>query len=163
MPSETSFAIHATAVAIGDWGVVIRGASRSGKSTLALNLIAASGANRSVTLVGDDRLIVSQLGSDVFVAPHPKIAGLIEKRGEGILAMAYRAKAPVRVIVDLDVESGTDGGCVRTCDFAGKNFPTLQFVKESRWDARHARVLEWFAATSVAHSGLKCGLNGLHA
>ncbi|WP_158811653.1 HPr kinase/phosphorylase [Beijerinckia sp. L45] len=164
MPNElASFAIHATAVAIGDWGLVIRGPSRAGKSTLALRLIAASEPERPIMLVGDDRLIVSRRGPDIVVAPHPRIAGRIEKRGDGILAMPFRADAPVRAIVDLDGRSDAADGCVATCDFVGQNFPSLCFVKEGRWDARYARVLEWLAATSVAHPALKCGLNLFNA
>jgi hypothetical protein len=156
------FAIHATAVAIGDLALVIRGPSKAGKSTLALQLIAASGAGCPIMLIGDDRLLVSRRGREVIVAPHPRIAGLIEKRGDGILAMAYRAQAVVGAIVGLGSTAPKDGDAPR-CDLAGNTFPYLRFVKDGGWNARHARVLEWFVATSVAHRDLKCGMNLLHA
>jgi len=164
MPSDAPpFAIHATAVAIGDWGLVIRGPSKAGKSTLALELIAASDPLRRIILVGDDRLLVSHCGAEVLVSPHPRIAGLIEQRGVGIIAMPYQGEVPVLAVVDLGISPDDTHGCVSTCDLAGQNFPSLQFVRESRWSARHARVLEWFVATSAAHCSLKCGMNLLHA
>lgn len=160
MASEAlSFAIHATAVAIGDWSLVIRGPSKAGKSTLALYLIAASAEDLPIMLVGDDRLIVSRRGADVFVAPHPRIAGLIEQRGVGIVRAAYRTNVPVRAVVDLGVATSDGAGGAASCDFAGQNFPCLRFVKERMWNARHARILGWVAATSVAHPSLKCAVD----
>ena len=156
------FAIHATAVAIGDLAVVIRGPSKAGKSTLALHLIAASEAGCPILLIGDDRLLVSRRGREVIVAPHPRIAGLIEKRGDGILAMAYRAQAVVGAIVGLGPTAPDDAGAP-SCDLAGNTFPYLQFCNDGGRNSRHARVLEWVVATSVVHCDLKCDANFLHA
>jgi hypothetical protein len=156
------FAIHATAVAIGDLALVICGPSKAGKSTLALQLIAASEAGCPIVLIGDDRLLVSRRDREVIVAPHPRIAGLIEKRGDGILAMAYCAQAVVGAIVSLGLTDREDG-CAPSYDLAGKTLPCLRFDKDSGRNARHARVLEWFVATSVAHCDRKCGMNLLHA
>ena len=164
MPSDPApFAIHATAVAIGDRGLVIRGASKAGKSTLALRLIAATTPELPIMLVGDDRVLVSRRGHDTIVAPHPRIAGLIEQRGAGILTMPYRTGVPMTAIVDLEALPATEDGCASRCDFAGQNFPSLRFVVGNRLNSRHARVLEWFAATSAAQCSLKCGLKRLHA
>jgi HPr kinase/phosphorylase len=136
-------AIHATAVAIGDRALVIRGPSKSGKSTLALDLIAASTTALPIILIGDDRVLVTRHDDGVSVAPHPRIAGLIEKRGEGILAMPYRTAVPVLGVVDLAAPPGTRDGYASTCDLAGENFPSFQFVTEGEWTLRWKRVLEW--------------------
>jgi len=155
---ERPIAIHATAVAIGGLGLVIRGPSRAGKSTLALALIAASTPALPVTLIGDDRVILSHSGEGVHVAPHPRIAGLIEKRGAGILAMPHAETAPVGGVVDLPAASTVsrdiegDIALLRRCDLMGANFPSLFFVNERTWDARRAVVLKWFGAASAAHS-----------
>jgi len=94
--------IHATAVVIGECGVLIRGASGAGKSALAGALIAqAAASGRFARLVGDDRVSVSAAGSAPVVRPHPAIAGTIEQRGEGILAAPYETAAAVAAVIDL--------------------------------------------------------------
>ncbi len=96
--------IHATCVDIGGAGVLLRGPSGSGKSDLALRLI-DSGAR----LVADDRTeLTLQGGSDEqrVVASAPKeIAGKIEARGLGILAMDALSETPVALVVDM-VDAG---------------------------------------------------------
>lgn len=102
---SASGAIHATAVLVGEAGVLIRGASGAGKSALALALIAAARrAGRFGSLVGDDRLRLSAHHGQLVAAGHPAVAGLIERRGQGLEPQAYEAAAVVRLVVDL-VES----------------------------------------------------------
>lgn len=139
-------AIHATAVTLQGRALVIRGPSRSGKSSLALALIAASRADRPILLVGDDRLLLHRRGSAVLASPHPRIAGLIECRKRGILSTAYSCDVPVLGIVDLAPAT--------TCDLAGQNFPALALVNRKEWSQRPARVLAWVATLS-AQSGAK--------
>jgi serine kinase of HPr protein (carbohydrate metabolism regulator) len=94
--------VHATAVVIGEHGVLIRGASGAGKSTLASALIAeAAASGRFARLVGDDRVSVSAAGGAPVARPHPAIAGAIEQRGEGILAAPYEPAATLAAVVDL--------------------------------------------------------------
>lgn len=138
-------AAHATVVSICGRGLMIRGASKAGKSTLALALIAASTPEQPVCLVGDDRVLLTIRGDELAAAPHPRILGLIEQRGCGILSMPYETDVPIAAVVDLD--GGTDAHCI----IAGKNFPVLSFVNETGRDARHVHILEWFAAASAAH------------
>lgn len=88
--------LHATAVAGFGSGVLIVGPSGSGKSALALDLMALGCA-----LVADDRAEVFRKGSEVWVRSPPAIAGMIEARGVGILAADAEADAPVRLVVDL--------------------------------------------------------------
>jgi len=88
--------IHATCVAIDRVGVLLRGPSGSGKSDLALRLIDGGAA-----LVADDRVVLSaQDGRLVARAPNA-IAGLIEARGLGPLAVRAVPAAPVGLVVDL--------------------------------------------------------------
>ncbi len=89
-------AVHATVVAIAGRGLLIRGASGSGKSRLALTLIAATTPARPVELVGDDRVLLHDGGIERIVArPHPRIAGFIERRGLGLVAVSWREEAPL--------------------------------------------------------------------
>ena len=94
--------IHACALIVGDAGILIRGPSRSGKSSLTLALLAAAKAEgRLARLVADDRVGLSVEGGRLFGAPHPLIAGQIEQRGTGILTLPYKGKARLTHVVDL--------------------------------------------------------------
>jgi len=93
--------IHATAVALpdaqlGDWAVLLRGPSGAGKSDLALRLI-----DRGAVLVSDDQTLLSVAGDRLLVAPPTAIAGQLEVRGLGIVALPHRAGLPVALVIDL--------------------------------------------------------------
>jgi serine kinase of HPr protein (carbohydrate metabolism regulator) len=91
--SET---VHATCVAIGERGVLIRGPSGSGKSDLALRLI-----DRGARLVSDDYTILSERGGRLSACAPERIAGKLEVRGVGILDLAPAADVPVCLVADL--------------------------------------------------------------
>ncbi|SFK00478.1 HPr kinase/phosphorylase [Methylocapsa palsarum] len=94
--------IHATAVVIAEAGVLIRGASGAGKSSLALALIgAAETAGLFARLVGDDRIELRKRGARLIARGHSRIEGKIERRGEGILRVPVLTAAVVRLLIDL--------------------------------------------------------------
>jgi HPr kinase/phosphorylase len=88
--------VHGTCVAIEGNAVLIVGPSGSGKSSLALQLLALGGV-----LVADDRTVLHRAGSTLVASPPPGIAGLIEARGVGLLPVAYLARVPVVLVVDM--------------------------------------------------------------
>lgn len=88
--------IHASCVALGDDGVLILGPSGSGKSDLALRLVAA-GAD----LVADDRIDVRAAGDRLVAQPPAALAGLLEVRGLAIVEMPYRAEADIVAVIKL--------------------------------------------------------------
>ena len=88
---------HATCVALKGQAVFIQGASGSGKSALGLGLMALGCA-----LVADDRVHLEVQGGAVNAHCPPRLAGLIEARGVGILNAHFEAKARVVLVVDLD-------------------------------------------------------------
>jgi len=88
--------IHATAVAIDGRAVLLRGASGSGKSDLALRLIDAG-----ARLVADDQSELFRHGDSVIVRAPATIAGLLEVRGIGIVRLDALTEAPVALLVDL--------------------------------------------------------------
>lgn len=101
--------VHASAVVVGEAGVLIRGASGAGKSALCLALIeAARLSGLFASLIGDDRLLLARAGAHVVARPHPAIAGLIEKRGEGIASIAHEPAAVLSCVIDL-VTQGPPG------------------------------------------------------
>jgi hypothetical protein len=89
--------VHATCVAIGGRGVLIRGRSGSGKSDLALRLI-----DRGAGLVSDDYTIVAGEEGRAFARAPEAIAGKLEVRGVGIVDMPAQADMPVCLLADLD-------------------------------------------------------------
>ena len=100
--SEAGAFMHATAVMVAEGAVLIRGASGSGKSQLALALMAEARRRGLFTrLIGDDRVRVSVAGARVIVQGHPSIGGWIEERGTGILPAVPEAAGLVRCVVDL--------------------------------------------------------------
>ena len=96
--------VHASAVLVGDRGVLIRGPSGAGKSRLAFDLILAGRAGQvpPAILVGDDRVYLDTVGGQLVVRPVPELAGLIEIRGLGIRRCDVVREAVVALVVDLD-------------------------------------------------------------
>lgn len=97
-----SRALHATALIVGEHGVLLRGASGSGKSALALALIdLARARGRFARLVGDDRVLVEARGGRLIARPHDAIAGRIERFGSGVEDCAFEPAAVIALTVDL--------------------------------------------------------------
>jgi HPr kinase/phosphorylase len=104
--SESGF-IHASAVVIGEIGVLIEGPSGSGKSSLAAALLTdAVLFGRFGGLVGDDRLHVELRNGRLVARPHPAIAGMLERRGTGLLSMAHEPACVLGLAVVLVEEEG---------------------------------------------------------
>ncbi len=95
--------LHATCVLLDDMGVLLRGLSGSGKSDLALRLI-----DGGALLVADDRVDIARDQGDLWAKPPEALAGKLEVRGLGIVAMPFYPKAPVRLIVDLVADRAVD-------------------------------------------------------
>ena len=92
-PSDT---VHATAVAIGERGVLLLGGSGMGKSDLALRLI-----DRGARLVADDRSVIAVRHGALVASAAEALAGKIEVRGLGIMTLPHRADAPLWLAVRL--------------------------------------------------------------
>lgn len=111
--------IHATCVAIAGRGILIGGASGTGKSDLALRLI-----DRGATLVSDDYTLVSRDGDGLIARVPDRIAGAIEVRGIGILAMPHVDGVPLALLIDLD-EAPDRMPTIDEREFAGLPLPRL--------------------------------------
>ncbi len=101
--TEAAPSVHASAVKVGDFAVLIRGPSGAGKSRLAFDLILAGQASLipPATLIGDDRIRLSSADGQLRARPAAELAGLIEIRGLGIRRMAHADEAVVGLVVDL--------------------------------------------------------------
>lgn len=89
--------LHATCVTLNGCGVLILGASGTGKSALGLELMALGAG-----LVADDRTILTRDHDALIASCPPEIHGLIEARGVGLLAADTVSNAKISLIVDLD-------------------------------------------------------------
>ena len=79
-----------------DAGVLLLGPSGAGKSDLALRLIAAG-----AMLVADDRTDLAIEDGGLVATPPKALAGLIEVRNLGIVALPHRSSARIALVVDL--------------------------------------------------------------
>lgn len=91
--------VHASVVAFAGRGVLILGASGTGKSELAARLI-----GRGAGLVADDRVRLVRRGDALVASAPARIAGLIEARGIGLLRLPAVPEAVLVLAVDLDRE-----------------------------------------------------------
>ena len=111
--------LHATCVRIYGRGVLLLGASGSGKSDLALRLLDEAHHTPEMhppgaVLVADDRVIVEAAGGMLMArAPHA-LRGRLEIRGVGIVAVPFVEETQVHLAVGL----GTDTDRERIPDFA---------------------------------------------
>lgn len=93
---------HASAVAIDGAGVLITGPSGSGKSGLAIQLIALG-----AVLIADDRTRLALREGWPWLLPPERLAGVVEARGVGLLSTAAAKPAPLRLIVDMGTAEST--------------------------------------------------------
>ena len=98
--------VHGTCISIAERGVLIRGEPGSGKSELALRLIDAPGYGSGhdllrATLVADDQTALAVTNGALWASPHPRLAGLLELRGQGLLQLPYVAPVRLALVVDL--------------------------------------------------------------
>ncbi|HEY8949585.1 MAG TPA: HPr kinase/phosphatase C-terminal domain-containing protein [Rhizomicrobium sp.] len=98
--------IHASCVLLGDagkvfgaledTGVLLLGESGKGKSDLALRLI-----ERGAKLVADDRCEISARDGALYARAPKSLAGLIEVRGAGIVALPFATEARIALAVEM--------------------------------------------------------------
>lgn len=100
--------VHGTAIAAGGRAALIRGASGSGKSDLALRCICQAPVPLipdTAALVSDDQVVVERIGGKLRVSAPVTIEGRMEVRGLGIVVVPNVSAAELVLVVDL-VEPG---------------------------------------------------------
>ncbi|WP_415401631.1 HPr kinase/phosphorylase [Tateyamaria sp. SN3-11] len=133
--------VHASAVALDGQGVLITGAAGSGKSSLALMLLA-----HGAVLISDDQTELSRDGDTLWARAPDSIQGLIEARSVGILT-AKSAPAPIVLAIDMDrVETkrlperheisvlGVKLACLHKTDSPAWPAAIVQYLKGGRRD-----------------------------
>jgi len=113
--------VHGTAIALGSEGILLRGPSGAGKSDFALRLI-----DQGARLVADDQTELRREGEAITMSAPATIAGQMEVRGLGIIAVASVASAPLRLVVDLMPSAEIERMPVpRECDYLGCRIPAV--------------------------------------
>jgi serine kinase of HPr protein (carbohydrate metabolism regulator) len=87
---------------VAERGVLIRGVSGAGKSLMALALVARVRREGGfAALVADDRVWLEAVDGRLIARGAPKLAGLCERRCQGLVEAPHEAEAVLRLIVDL--------------------------------------------------------------
>lgn len=88
--------LHASCVCVKDKGILLIGASGTGKSDLALRLI-----DRGAMLVADDYVNLTKKDNALMASPPNQLEGKIEVRGVGICTLPFTPNAQIHLYVDL--------------------------------------------------------------
>jgi HPr kinase/phosphorylase len=98
--NATAGTLHGVVFLLGETGILVTGASGTGKSSLVQG-VAALWHHDPVRLVADDRVFVKAVGGRLVARPLPGFLGSIEVRGLGIAKHAAMASAVLRAVVAL--------------------------------------------------------------
>lgn len=120
--------IHATTVQIDGRGLALIGPSGSGKSGLALQLMAMG-----AVLVADDRTIVVRHGNRLIAQAPETLIGQIEARYIGILDVPYAEKTPLVAAVDLSQQATARLPEPQNYPLLGMTLPCLHRVDQSHF------------------------------
>ena len=129
--------LHATTVAHAGRAALIRGPAGSGKSALALRMIALG-----AQLVADDRTQLRRRGDQVIADAPDTLRGRIEARGVGILATAPAGPTPVVLIIDMAQEETERLPPHRETDLLGLALPLQRKVNSPYFPAAIMAYLE---------------------
>jgi serine kinase of HPr protein (carbohydrate metabolism regulator) len=94
--------IHATAIALGAFGVLIEGPSGSGKTSLALAAIEhMRGKGLFAALVADDQCLIETANNRVIASCPLPLTGLVEMRSHGIVKHPNITSSVIDIVVRL--------------------------------------------------------------
>lgn len=116
--AEHPLTLHANCLILGEKGVLLTGASASGKSALTLALIErASWAGHNGCLVSDDYTRLFPQDGKLYGQVPEELAGGIEIRGAGLYQMPFRRETAIDFIVLLsnDGERYPSGKTITYC------------------------------------------------
>lgn len=112
--------VHATAVAFRGQGALLTGPAGSGKSGLALELMALGSQ-----LVSDDVVRVARTPGRLALKPPPSAPSAIEVRGWGVVPATTMEAAPLRVVLDLSETASERLPPPRHIEVLGQAVPLL--------------------------------------
>lgn len=113
---------NVSVVAIRGRALMVAGPPGSGKSSLALALI-----DRGAVLVGDDGVSLCAKDGEVWVAPPPNTAGLMEVREVGLATFPLSPGVPLALVLDLGIDALRMPETPDQRVIAGRPIPLLGF------------------------------------
>jgi len=122
--------LHATTLDFKGYGVLLSGASGSGKSGLGLQLMALG-----MRLVSDDCTVLEKQGQTIVASSPEATVGMIEARGLGLLNADSVSSTQVRLFVDLDHIEKDRFPPVRSRELLGSQIPCLRKVDAAYFPA----------------------------
>ena len=129
--------LHASVVSCAGKAVVFTGQSGSGKSGMALEMMALGGV-----LVSDDRTVVSLEQGQVYASAPVAIKGLIEARGVGLLSADTVGPVVLSLVVDMSTIETDRLPPHRTNKILAQPLPLLHKVKSRYFPAAILQYLE---------------------
>jgi HPr kinase/phosphorylase len=129
--------LHASTVAWDGRAVLISGESGSGKSALALQLMAFG-----CTLIADDATILHAENGQLIASCPAPLKGLIEARGTGLLNADSLMNAPVTLCITLDQIETERLPPWRTVAYLGISLPLLHKVETGHFAAAVLQYLK---------------------
>ena len=118
--TEDTATRHASAVAVDGRALLLLGPSGSGKSALALDLMALGAG-----LIADDRVALTRREGAVIASAPPGLPPMIEARGIGLLNTALAPPAPLALALDLSEEESERLPPLRHITILGCGVPLL--------------------------------------
>ncbi|WP_461403932.1 HPr kinase/phosphorylase [Falsiruegeria mediterranea] len=129
--------MHASCVSLSGQGLLIKGASGSGKSALALQMLAYG-----CDLVADDRVVVSVGGGQLMANAPTALPSLIEARGLGLLPVVLSGSARLIAVVDMDILATDRLPKKRDFSLFGLTFPLFHRVDGPHFAAALVQMLK---------------------
>ena len=120
IPLNDSLIMHATCVDINGSGVLIVGRSGSGKSSLAINLIALGS-----TLVADDQCEIVKKNNKLSVFKPTSLPSSIEIRGVGLVSVPMAVETSLDWVVNMDEAEKERMPDLRFTEIDGYKIPTV--------------------------------------
>lgn len=122
--------LHGTSVCLDRAGILILGPSGSGKSALALELLA-----HGARLVSDDQTIVTPTQDGLTLNAPAAIKGRIEARGMGILRAEPVTDVPLQLVIDRGTDETDRLPPMRQVVLCGQPVPCLHNIAGSHFSA----------------------------
>lgn len=146
--------MHASCVQYREAGLIIRGPSGSGKSDLALRLIADGGR-----LVADDYVWIGAEAGTVYAIAPDTIAGRIEVRGLGILTSPALRVTRIDCVIELVERAAIERlPPPRQVEIAGLCLPSFDLdPMEASAVAKVAALIELRGDRSSRDESIGCG------
>jgi len=120
IPFNGSLIIHATCVDINGSGVLIVGSSGSGKSSLAINLLALGSK-----LVADDQCELVKKNNRFSVSKPASLPNSIEIRGIGLVSVPMVVETSLDWVVNMDEAETERMPNLRFTEIGGYRVPTV--------------------------------------